>query len=86
MLACLHTTWLVSQSALALPLGRCSGSCTGSGRYVGTALASVPKHLLTEEQGPAIALAIVAAIEGWFIWRSSWEEAVEDAMVRNAAN
>ncbi|USP78869.1 putative transporter YDR338C [Curvularia clavata] len=36
--------------------------------------------------GPAIALAIVAAIEGWFIWRTSWEKAVEDATARNSAN
>ncbi|KAI4942244.1 hypothetical protein J4E91_010218 [Alternaria rosae] len=36
--------------------------------------------------GPAIALGIVAAIEGVFIWRTSWDKAVEDAKVRNAAN
>jgi MATE family multidrug resistance protein len=36
-------------------------------------------------QGPAIALGIVAAIEGVFIWRASWDQAVEDAKIRNAA-
>ncbi|KAF1839511.1 MATE efflux family protein [Decorospora gaudefroyi] len=36
--------------------------------------------------GPAIALGIVAAIEGVFIGRTSWERAVEAAKVRNAAN
>jgi MATE family multidrug resistance protein len=36
-------------------------------------------------QGPAIALGIVAAIEGVFIWRTSWERAVEAAKARNAA-
>jgi MATE family multidrug resistance protein len=36
--------------------------------------------------GPAIALTIVAAIELVFIWRTSWEKAVEDAKARNAAN
>ncbi|KNG50889.1 mate efflux family protein [Stemphylium lycopersici] len=35
--------------------------------------------------GPAIALGIVAAIEGVFIYRTSWDKAVEDAKVRNAA-
>ncbi|KAF1919644.1 mate-domain-containing protein [Ampelomyces quisqualis] len=35
--------------------------------------------------GPAIALGIVALIEGVFIWRTSWEGAVEAAKVRNAA-
>jgi len=33
--------------------------------------------------GPALALAIVAGIEGWFIWRTSFEDAVEAARVRN---
>ncbi|KAL6710263.1 hypothetical protein ACN47E_009209 [Coniothyrium glycines] len=36
--------------------------------------------------GPAIALGIVSAIEGVFIWRTSWETAVEAAKVRNALN
>ncbi|CAO2654671.1 Nn.00g114040.m01.CDS01 [Neocucurbitaria sp. VM-36] len=36
--------------------------------------------------GPAIALGIVAAIEGVFIYRTSWEKAVEAAKARNAAN
>ncbi|ENI06200.1 hypothetical protein COCC4DRAFT_166382 [Bipolaris maydis ATCC 48331] len=36
--------------------------------------------------GPAVALAIVSAIEGWFIWQTSWESAVEDAKARNSAN
>ncbi|KAH7398169.1 mate-domain-containing protein [Pyrenochaeta sp. MPI-SDFR-AT-0127] len=35
--------------------------------------------------GPAIALGIVAAIEGVFIFRTSWEKAVEAAKLRNAA-
>ncbi|KAL5117932.1 hypothetical protein ACEQ8H_004251 [Pleosporales sp. CAS-2024a] len=35
--------------------------------------------------GPAIALGIVAAIEGVFIWKTSWERAVEAAKLRNAA-
>ncbi|KAH7068775.1 Pex12 amino terminal region-domain-containing protein [Paraphoma chrysanthemicola] len=35
--------------------------------------------------GPAIALGIVAAIEGVFIYRTSWEKAVEAAKLRNAA-
>lgn len=34
--------------------------------------------------GPAIALGIVAAIEGVFIYKTSWERAVEDAHRRNA--
>jgi len=33
--------------------------------------------------GPALALAIVAGVEGWFIWRTSFEDAVEAARVRN---
>lgn len=37
-------------------------------------------------QGPAIALSIVALIEGIFIYRTSWEKAVEAAKMRNAAN
>ncbi|KAF2031538.1 MATE efflux family protein [Setomelanomma holmii] len=35
--------------------------------------------------GPALALGIVAAIEGVFIYRTSWEKAVEKAKARNAA-
>lgn len=35
--------------------------------------------------GPAIALGIVAVIEGVFIYRTSWEKAVEAAKLRNAA-
>ncbi|KAF1993322.1 MATE efflux family protein [Amniculicola lignicola CBS 123094] len=35
--------------------------------------------------GPALALGVVAAIEGVFIWKTSWERAVEDAKRRNAA-
>ncbi|KAH7395109.1 mate-domain-containing protein [Phaeosphaeria sp. MPI-PUGE-AT-0046c] len=35
--------------------------------------------------GPAVALGVVALIEGIFIWRASWEEAVEAAKMRNAA-
>jgi hypothetical protein len=38
------------------------------------------------EQGPALALGIVALIEGIFIYRTSWEKAVEAAKARNAAN
>ena len=33
--------------------------------------------------GPAIALFLVFAIEGWFIYKTSWERAVEDARLRN---
>jgi MATE family multidrug resistance protein len=33
--------------------------------------------------GPAIALFLVFAIEAWFINRTSWEQAVEDARRRN---
>ncbi|KAF2268750.1 MATE efflux family protein [Lojkania enalia] len=33
--------------------------------------------------GPAIGLATVALIEGLFIWKTSWERAVEDAHRRN---
>ncbi|KAJ9623232.1 hypothetical protein H2203_006169 [Taxawa tesnikishii (nom. ined.)] len=33
--------------------------------------------------GPALALGIVAGIEGWFIYRTSWEKAAEDAQKRN---
>ena len=33
--------------------------------------------------GPAIALFLVFAIEGWFIRRTNWEEAVEAARARN---
>ncbi|KAF2871794.1 mate-domain-containing protein [Massariosphaeria phaeospora] len=33
--------------------------------------------------GPAIALVFVAGIEGWFIWRTSWERAVREAERRN---
>jgi MATE family multidrug resistance protein len=36
--------------------------------------------------GPAVALGVVAAIESVFIYRTSWERAVEQAKVRNAAN
>lgn len=36
------------------------------------------------EQGPALALMIVAAVEGWFISRTSWEKSVEAATARNA--
>jgi len=36
--------------------------------------------------GPAVALGIVSAIEGVFIWRTNWEKAVEAAKLRNAAN
>ncbi|CAA9965119.1 NorM Na+-driven multidrug efflux pump [Pyrenophora teres f. maculata] len=35
--------------------------------------------------GPPLALCIVAAIEGVFIWRTNWEQAVERAKLRNAA-
>ena len=35
-------------------------------------------------QGPAIALGIVAAIEGVFIYRTDWQKAVEAAQVRNS--
>ncbi|KAF1362851.1 MATE efflux family protein [Lizonia empirigonia] len=35
--------------------------------------------------GPAVALGVVSAIESVFIWRTSWERAVEAAKVRNAA-
>lgn len=52
----------------------------------GTAFGPLQWQLYGLWTGPAVALAIVAAIEGWFIWRSSWEKAVEDAMARNAAN
>ncbi|KAI4738745.1 MATE efflux family protein [Aureobasidium sp. EXF-12298] len=34
--------------------------------------------------GPAIALMIVAAVECWFIYTTSWEKAVEEAQERNA--
>lgn len=33
--------------------------------------------------GPAIALFLVFTIEGWFIYKTSWERAVEDARIRN---
>ncbi|OSS44943.1 hypothetical protein B5807_09322 [Epicoccum nigrum] len=36
--------------------------------------------------GPAVALGVVAAIESVFIYRTSWERAVEQAKIRNAAN
>ncbi|OAL45242.1 MATE efflux family protein [Pyrenochaeta sp. DS3sAY3a] len=36
--------------------------------------------------GPALALGIVALIEGIFIYRTSWDKAVEAAKARNAAN
>ncbi|EDU46240.1 Na+-driven multidrug efflux pump [Pyrenophora tritici-repentis] len=36
--------------------------------------------------GPAFALCIVAAIEGVFIWRTNWDQAVEAAKLRNAAS
>ncbi|KAH9881836.1 hypothetical protein J1614_001007 [Plenodomus biglobosus] len=52
----------------------------------GTAFGPLQWQLYGLWTGPAVALGIVAAIEGWFIWRSSWEKAVEDAKVRNAAN
>lgn len=35
--------------------------------------------------GVAIALGLVAAIEGWFLARTDWEEAVRDAESRNIA-
>lgn len=34
--------------------------------------------------GVAIALGLVAAIEGWFLYQTNWEQAVEDAQERNA--
>jgi hypothetical protein len=40
--------------------------------------------LIYHPQGPAIALAIVAAVECWFIYTTSWEKAVEEAQERNA--
>lgn len=33
--------------------------------------------------GPAIGLAVVAIIEGWFLYRTSWDHAVELAKARN---
>jgi MATE family multidrug resistance protein len=33
--------------------------------------------------GPALALAIVAGVEGIFIYRTSWQKAVEMATERN---
>ena len=33
--------------------------------------------------GPAIALAFVAGIEGWFVYKTSWRAAVEAATMRN---
>ncbi|KAF3003591.1 hypothetical protein E8E13_006898 [Curvularia kusanoi] len=36
--------------------------------------------------GPAVALGVVAGIESFFIARTSWERAVEQAKIRNAAN
>ncbi|KAK5168487.1 hypothetical protein LTR04_006655 [Oleoguttula sp. CCFEE 6159] len=33
--------------------------------------------------GPAIALGMVSMIEGWYIYKTSWEKAVEDATKRN---
>jgi len=35
--------------------------------------------------GPAVALAIVGASEGFYIYRTSWEKASEEAARRNAA-
>lgn len=35
--------------------------------------------------GPSVALAIVAGLEGLYIWRTSWEAAAEEAAMRNAA-
>ncbi|KAM3065795.1 hypothetical protein ACMFMF_010723 [Clarireedia jacksonii] len=35
--------------------------------------------------GVALALGLVAAIEGWFLFRTNWENAVEAAQHRNAA-
>ncbi|KAL8760487.1 MAG: hypothetical protein Q9184_003331 [Pyrenodesmia sp. 2 TL-2023] len=35
--------------------------------------------------GVAVALGLVAAIEGGFLWRARWEKSVEDAERRNAA-
>lgn len=35
--------------------------------------------------GVAIALGLVAMIEGTFLWRADWEVAVEEASGRNAA-
>lgn len=34
--------------------------------------------------GPAIALGVVAALEGLFIYKTSWEKAAADAAARNA--
>lgn len=34
--------------------------------------------------GPALALGIVAGLEGWFIYKTSWEKAAADAAIRNA--
>ena len=36
--------------------------------------------------GPAVALGVVSLIESIFIYRTSWERAVEQAKIRNAAN
>jgi len=35
--------------------------------------------------GPAIALGLVAAIEGWYIYRTDYRKAVEMAQKRNSA-
>ena len=35
--------------------------------------------------GVAIALGLVAVIEGYFLWRTDWEQAVRDAEGRNSA-
>ena len=35
--------------------------------------------------GPAVALALVSGLEGWYIYRTSWQEASEEAAGRNAA-
>jgi len=35
--------------------------------------------------GVAIALGLVALIEGYFLWRTDWEQAVRDAEGRNSA-
>lgn len=35
--------------------------------------------------GPAMALALVAGIEGYFIWRTDWKKSVESAQKRNMA-
>jgi MATE family multidrug resistance protein len=75
---------------IAMPISFGTGFGLGWGLYglwvVSTPFAIVKSTYWSEVnhiQGPAIALGLVAAIEGTFIYKTSWQRAVEEAHKRN---